>query len=184
MSDVRTERLRLVPITERHADELSLLHRDPAVAEWHGGEWTEEYASDWARRAARAWADEGVHKWIAYRLSDGALVGRGGLSWHVLDGERHLELGWTVLGGLWGNGYATEIGRAGLAYAFERLSAKGVVAFTERHNRRSRAVMERLGMRYLKDFTAPGLVEGATAVQPNAPFVLYGLDRDLDRPVP
>jgi RimJ/RimL family protein N-acetyltransferase len=38
-----------------------------------------------------------------------------------------------------------EIGRAALAFAVNELGATEVVAFTEPHNRRSRAVMERLG---------------------------------------
>jgi RimJ/RimL family protein N-acetyltransferase len=48
-----------------------------------------------------------------------------------------------------------------------------VVAFTERHNRRSRAVMERLGMRLVGQILAPGLVEGQAGVHDDAPFALY-----------
>ncbi|EFL10340.1 predicted protein [Streptomyces sp. AA4] len=54
-----------------------------------------------------------------------------------------------------GNGYATEIGLAGLAYARE-LGAAEVVSFTEVHNVRSRAVMERLGFAYRHDFPHRG----------------------------
>lgn len=46
----------------------------------------------------------------------------------------------------WGSGYATEMGQAGLTFAFGALSVDSVVAFTEAHNTRSRAVMRRLGM--------------------------------------
>jgi putative restriction endonuclease len=46
-----------------------------------------------------------------------------------------------------GRGYATEIGRFGLDHAFSVLGVEEVVSFTEVHNLRSRAVMERLGMR-------------------------------------
>jgi RimJ/RimL family protein N-acetyltransferase len=77
-----------------------------------------------------------------------------------------LEVGWTVRSDLWGRGYATEIGRAGLAFAFAELGATEVVAFTEPHNRRSRAVMERLGMRHVHDIIWRG-----------EPFVLYMLGR-------
>jgi RimJ/RimL family protein N-acetyltransferase len=84
-----------------------------------------------------------------------------------------LELGWTVRSGLWGRGYATEIGQAGLAFAAGDLGAEEVVAFTERHNRRSRAVMERLGMGHVGELTAPGLVEGRPGVHDDAPFALY-----------
>jgi RimJ/RimL family protein N-acetyltransferase len=76
-----------------------------------------------------------------------------------------------------GRGYATEIGRAGLQFGFEDLGAEEVVAFTERHNRRSRAVMERLGMRYVGEFTGRGLVEGRDGVYDGAPFTLYTIGR-------
>jgi hypothetical protein len=42
------------------------------------------------------WRRDGAGKWMAYRLDDGELIGRGGLSWTELDGERRLEVGWTV----------------------------------------------------------------------------------------
>jgi RimJ/RimL family protein N-acetyltransferase len=86
--------------------------------------------------------------------------------------RERLEVGWTVRAGWWGRGYATEIGRAGLRFGFEDLGAEEVVAFTERHNRRSRAVMERLGMRYVGEFTGRGLVEGRDGVYDGPPFAL------------
>ncbi len=93
-------------------------------------------------------------------------MGRGGVSRAEVDGAPRLEVGWTVHPDRWGNGYATEIGRAGLAFAFNELGADVVVAFTEPHNRRSRAVMERLGMRYLREIVHQG-----------GPFVLYATTR-------
>jgi len=114
-----------------------------------------------------------VHKWMAYRRDTGELVGRGGLSYADLAGSRRLEVGWAVRGPLWGRGYATEIGRAGLDFAFENLAAEEVVAFTERHNVRSRAVMERLGMEYAGEVLRPGLLEGHDGVHEAAPFALY-----------
>lgn len=170
-----TERLRLEPIGPEHADDLWLLHRDDAVAAWHGGRWT---VADARRNAAgwgAAWEADGVHKWIAYDRITGNLVGRGGLSRAEVDGRVRLELGWTVRAGLWGRGYATEIGRAGLAFAFDDLDAEEVVAFTEVHNARSRAVMERLGMRHARDISGTGLVAGRDGVHDSAPFALYVL---------
>jgi RimJ/RimL family protein N-acetyltransferase len=68
---------------------------------------------------------------------------------------------------------ATEIGRAGLDFAFGTLGAQAVIAFTERINAASRAVMERLGMTYAGEITAEGLVEGSAEVRPDAPFAVY-----------
>jgi RimJ/RimL family protein N-acetyltransferase len=48
-----------------------------------------------------------------------------------------------------------------------------VVAFTERHSQASRAVMERLGMKFAGEIRTEGLVEGRTGVHPDAPFAVY-----------
>jgi len=185
----RTARLRLEPVAPAHAGDLWRLHRDEAVAAWWGGPWSREDAARYAAAMARAWAEDGVAKWVADDRETGGLVGRGGLSrLPAADGVTHqiasalagdgwardrLELGWTVRSALWGRGYATEIGRAGLALAFEELAAEVVVAFTERHNRRSRSVMERLAMGYVGEIRAPGLVEERPGVHDDAPFALY-----------
>ncbi len=53
-----------------------------------------------------------------------------------------------------------------------------VVAFTERHNLRSRAVMERIDMSYAGEFLGTGLIEGRHGVHDGAPFALYVALRD------
>jgi RimJ/RimL family protein N-acetyltransferase len=188
-----TDRLRLEPIAPEHAGDLWRLHQDDAVAAWHGGRWSVSDAHRNAAAMARAWAADGVGKWIAYDRRTGELVGRGGLSRMgpaegltgqiaaTLGGDRwardRIELGWTVVGDRWGRGYATEIGRAGLGLAFDDLGAGKVVAFTERHNRRSWGVMERLGMRRAGELVGRGLVEGRDGVHDGARFVLYACGR-------
>ncbi|MET0075171.1 MAG: GNAT family N-acetyltransferase [Candidatus Thiodiazotropha lotti] len=57
-----------------------------------------------------------------------------------------VEIGWRLAQSHWGNGYATEGGRAALQVAFDQLNLEEVVSFTAVGNRRSRRVMERLGM--------------------------------------
>lgn len=100
------------------------------------------------------------------------MVRRGGLSSIVLEGRACLELGWAVRGPYRGQGYATEIGHAGLRYAFEVLGAADVVSFTEIHNLPSRAVTERLGMRFVRLLHRPGLVAGTDGVQDDAEIAL------------
>jgi RimJ/RimL family protein N-acetyltransferase/8-oxo-dGTP pyrophosphatase MutT (NUDIX family) len=159
-----TPRLRLEPIGPEHVEDLWRLHRDEAVARWYGYPWTREDAERYASRRAELWEAKGVDKWMAYDRAGGELVGRGGLSWD--DELEGLEVGWTVRPDLWGRGYATEIGRAGLALAFDDLGADEVVAFTDPDNRRSVAVMERLGMADRREVLYKG-----------EPTVLYTLPR-------
>src|SRR5882724_10246575 len=157
-----TARLRLVPIGPEHADDLLRLHQDSGIARWYGGVWTPDQARQSAASMGRAWQADGVHKWIACGRVDGGLIGRGGLSYAEVDGARRLEIGWAVRERFWGQGYASEIGRAGLALAFGELDATEVVSSTETWNSRSRAVMERLGFHYEREIRHRG-----------EPFALY-----------
>ncbi|MFD2474420.1 GNAT family N-acetyltransferase [Amycolatopsis silviterrae] len=159
---METERLRLSPIGPHLTDALYRLHLDPGIARWYG-EWTRAEAEARAAEIGRSWQRDGVGKWLAHHRQSGELLGRGGLSYQDVDGARRLEIGWAVREAHWGSGYATEIGLAGLALARE-LGAKEVVAFTEVHNVRSRAVMERLDFTYCHDFLHRG-----------EPFALYAI---------
>ncbi|GIF40108.1 hypothetical protein [Actinoplanes xinjiangensis] len=47
------------------------------------------------------------------------------------------------------------------------------MAFTEVHDRASRAVMERLGLRPAGIIRREGLVEGRTGIHPDAPLALF-----------
>jgi RimJ/RimL family protein N-acetyltransferase len=205
-----TPRLRLVPIGPSNAADLWLVHNDDAVVPWYDG-WrpSRHEADDHARRIAESWRLHGVHKWMAYDAETGEIVGRGGLSRTPIDHdwgqlyaflpnepwvrEAHeserpfrahahwLEIGWALRRNRWDKGYASEIGTAGLTYAFDVLGVHAVVSCTVRHNLRSRAVMERIGMRYAGEISSRGTVEGEAAMRDDAPFavcVMLGTERD------
>ncbi|MDQ1481047.1 MAG: hypothetical protein QOI44_1908 [Actinomycetota bacterium] len=148
-----------------------------------------------------SWRLHGVHKWIAYDRVSGEVVGRGGLSRAPVDDDwaqiyaflppepwvrvahdssrpftahaHWLEIGWALRPKFWRLGYASEIGRAGLEFAFDVLGMQAVVSCTVRHNVRSRAVMERIGMRYAGEIRSRGMIEGLEEVQDDAPFAVY-----------
>lgn len=174
MEPVLTARLVLTPVGSADVDDLMLLYGDPEVAFWTGP-WTSAAVEAWAADMAARWARDRVGKWMARDLSDGSLVGRGGFTRIDLDCDTVLELGWVVRDALTGRGYATELGRAALAWAAEYEPDMPVVAFTEVHNRASRAVMERLGLRPVGTIRREGLVEGRIGVHSDAPFALYQL---------
>ena len=178
---VLTPRLVLTPVGLDAVEDLLVLYGDPKVAYWTGP-WTREAVEVWAAGMSARWSDDGVGKWMARGRPDGSVVGRGGFTRVDLDGETVLELGWAVRDARTGRGYATELGRAALAWAAEYLPGEPVVAFTEVHNRASRAVMERLGMLPARIIWREGLVEGRTGVQPDAPFTLYRMPSRREPP--
>ena len=73
-----------------------------------------------------------------------------------------VEVGWRLAFAHWRHGYATEAARLALGYGFGTLALSEIVSFTSVANHRSRAVMERLGMRRdpAEDFDYPGFPEG------------------------
>lgn len=201
-----TTRLRLEPVGPANASDLWLVHSDDEVSFWYDDEkpCLEEIVQQ-ADRTGDSWRFHGVHKWIAYDRVSGEVVGRGGLSRTPVDDDwgqiyaflpaepwvrvahdvrrpfvahaNWLEIGWALRREFWGHGYASEIGRAGLAFAFDVLGVRAVVSCTVRHNARSRAVMERIGMRYAGEIRSRGMVEGVEGEQDDAPFAVCVLLR-------
>jgi RimJ/RimL family protein N-acetyltransferase len=57
-----------------------------------------------------------------------------------------VEIGWRLAPEFWGMGYATEAAKAWLAFGFQTLALGEIVSFAVADNRRSTAVMERIGM--------------------------------------
>jgi RimJ/RimL family protein N-acetyltransferase len=206
-----TTRLRLEPVGPANAHDLWLVHNDDEVAYWYDDARPSiAEAEQWAKFMGDSWHFHGVHKWIAYDRVSGEVVGRGGLSRPPVDDDwgqiyallpaepwvrvahqihrpfiahaNWLEIGWALRREYWGHGYASEMGRAALAFAFDVLGVQAVVSCTVRHNARSRAVMERMGMRYAGEIRSRGMVEGIVGEQDDAPFaVCVLLRREWDR---
>ncbi len=86
-----------------------------------------------------------------------------------------VEIGWRLARPYWGRGLATEGARLALRVGFEALGLEEIVAFTAQRNRRSQAVMARLGMREspAEAFDHPSVPEGHGL----RPHVLYRLTR-------
>lgn len=68
-----------------------------------------------------------------------------------------VEIGWRLATRFWGNGYITEAASALLGHGFGTLKLPEIVSFAVAANRRSVAVMERIGMRRnaARDFDHP-----------------------------
>ncbi|HET8619283.1 MAG TPA: GNAT family N-acetyltransferase [Acidimicrobiales bacterium] len=94
----------------------------------------------------------GMYTWV--EKESGAVVGRGGL-WFP-SGWPQLEVGWTLGRAWWGRGYATEVGRAMLALAWESLSPPWMCSIIHPDNAASQAVAERLGGRPVESRTLRG----------------------------
>ncbi|GAA3934450.1 hypothetical protein Aau02nite_25050 [Amorphoplanes auranticolor] len=64
------------------------------------------------------WQRDGFGMWIAEVAATGQIIGHCGLQ--RLEGGDEVEVGYYLGRTAWGQGYATEAARAGLAYGFDR----------------------------------------------------------------
>ena len=120
-------------------------------------------------RFQQHWQDDGFSQWAAVDAANGRLIGRIGLvrhrDWPLEPGP--VEVGWVLDRVYWGRGLATEGGAASVACWRERLPDDArLLSITRPMNRRSRAVMERLGLTY----------RGATQWH-SSDVVWYAIDR-------
>lgn len=71
-----------------------------------------------------------------------------------------MEIGWRLAFQHWHKGLATEAARGALEVGFDRLDLAEIVSFTTLGNQRSRAVMQRIGMREASRFEHPSIPIG------------------------
>ena len=152
--ELTTERLHLRPFTAADREAIHAVYSDPEVMRYvgHGAHRTPAETAAALRVYGEVLERRGFSFLAVTERDGGALVGDAGL--HPLGDD--IELGYTLARGAWGRGYATELGRALLAYAFDVLGAARVVAQVEPENTASRRVLEKLGMRAVDTRTAYG----------------------------
>ena len=84
-----------------------------------------------------------------------------------------VEIGYRLRTEFWGRGLATEGGRAVLRHGFEHLKLDEIVAFTIPANKRSRRVMDKIGLVFSGEFDHPLIAAG----HPMRRHVLYRISR-------
>ena len=148
---VETDRLRLERWERRtHAPGLAAVNADAEVMQFinDGVPLTRVESGIGSDRVAEHWRTYGFGLWAVVERSSERMVGFAGLAHPLwLPGwERTVEVGWRLHRDVWGQGYATEAGRAGVSYGLERLELTEVIALIHPGNVRSAAVARRLGM--------------------------------------
>jgi RimJ/RimL family protein N-acetyltransferase len=154
---LESDRMRLRPITLADVDLLFSLDSDTEVMRYLTG-----------RPSTKAEVEAFVRerlgcRWVAIAKADDEFVGWFGL---VPADYDSYDVGYRLRRDRWGSGLATEGTRLIIEAAFTILRARRVTAQTMAVNMRSRAVMERCGMRHTRTFhldwddPLPGTEEG------------------------
>ncbi len=154
--ELRTERLLLRGWVAADRGPFAALNADPEVMEHFPAVLSRGESNALVARIRQHFVKHGYGLWAVE--ADGEFLGFTGLAWtDVLrsepEGAPALEVGWRLARSAWGHGYATEAAAAALAYGLT--VARRVVSVTATTNSRSQAVMERIGLRRVREFDHP-----------------------------
>jgi RimJ/RimL family protein N-acetyltransferase len=170
---LRTDRLLLVPLADRHLELEFELDSDPEVLRYLKGRAStrDEVLAAHARRMRLTAEVDGLGYWIAYGGESGGVGGVVG-SPSIEDGAEFVglmmlppahgpdqpddptvaELGYRLRRRYWRQGLASEASRVLLRHAFDTVGQDRVIAQTMAVNLGSRGVMEAVGMRHTRTY--------------------------------
>jgi RimJ/RimL family protein N-acetyltransferase len=152
-----TDRLVIRDWSADDADEALAIYGSPEVTRWLTPAMDRVGDAAAMRCVLQAWQEAQANlppprgRWAVQRRDDGAVI--GGLGIRLLPPyDDDLELSWQLNPGSWGKGYATEAGRALIAWAFTQ-DTDELFAAARPHNVRAIAVAKRLGMQWVGETT-------------------------------
>jgi RimJ/RimL family protein N-acetyltransferase len=155
---LETDRLVLRDIEEDDAEALADLWTDPDVTMFMGGPRDyDNMISVFEQDAAASDNELRIYDlWPLVEKSSGQVIGHCGLSDKDVEGELEIELVVVLARQAWGKGYATEISRALLDFAFETAGLERVIALIDPQNETSQHMALKVGMEFERQVTRPG----------------------------
>ncbi|WP_345409668.1 GNAT family N-acetyltransferase [Nonomuraea salmonea] len=162
---------------EEDKEPFAAMNADPEVMEHFPALMTREESDAFVDRIERQFDERGYSLWALEVRDSGRFIGFTGLALQTFDVPflPAVEIGWRLTRSAWGHGYAIEAARRAARYAFEEAGLDAIISMTAVQNRRSRSVMERLGMTRdpAEDFDHPRLPKDSPILR----HVLYRLHR-------
>jgi ribosomal-protein-alanine N-acetyltransferase len=172
---LHTDRLVLRRWTNEDRAAFAQINADPEIMRYRSRTLTRQESDELIDTFEACFEKHGFGQWAVERTEDRRLIGFVGLELANEDMPFRplVHIGWHLAFDAWHHGYATEGAQAVLQFAFDVVGLSEVVAHTTARNKRSQAVMRRLGMTHdpTDDFDGPWHPAG----HPNRRFVLYRL---------
>lgn len=104
--------------------------------------------------------------WVARLKINGELI--GALNLNPFRDTDRIQLGYQIRRDFWNQGFATEIGQAGIHFGFHHRNLKRIHAFVDSEHAASRRILHKLGFQLLDADFDPGS---------DPPLEMYGIDQ-------
>lgn len=157
---IETPRLILRQWKEGDIAEFARLNSDERVMKYFLKKLSYDETIDFYNRIQAEFDVYGFGLYAVEEKRNNAFIGYVGLH-HVtfdVDFAPAVDIGWRLLPEFWNQGYATEAALACLDYAATKLQQNEICSFTSLLNKPSERVMQKIGMKRMKEFNHP-LVE-------------------------
>ena len=156
---LETERCVVRELTLSDLDDLFALYGEGEIDKYTDALYPYEEEKEYQRAyVENMYRYFGYGLWLVFSKEDGTLIGRAGLEHREYHEEIELELGYIIGTQYQGQGYATEVCEAILAYAKENTGFERINALIEEGNIASIAVAKKLGFAHMEDFELNGKV--------------------------
>jgi ribosomal-protein-alanine N-acetyltransferase len=160
--ELQSERLLLRPLSESDLDISVEILTDPQVMRYVTAAYTREQVAEEMPVALKRGGGGCIGIWCVVDRAAGEKLGTAVLlpipieekdtNWDLVGGpdlpDREIEIGYMLKPKAWGKGYATEITKRLLKFAFEATPLEEIVAVTDPHNEASKSVLLKSGLRY------------------------------------
>lgn len=169
-----SERLGFRTWIEQDIAPMAAINADAAVMEHFPATQSTEETKQFVARMQQQQSHRGYCYFALDQLESGQLIGFTGLSFKDFESEFTpcVDIGWRLASSAWNHGYAAEAAQRCLQYAFEEKGMKEIVSMAPLTNTRSIAVMQKVGMDFIKTFQHPLLLHHERL----RACVLYGID--------
>jgi [ribosomal protein S5]-alanine N-acetyltransferase len=131
-------------------DDLPLalaLWGDPEVSRYVGGPFSHEQIQERLNQEIACMDEHGFQYWPIFVLASDEFAGCCGMRAYK-PADQIPAFGFYLRPAFWGQGLATEAGRAAIGYTFESLGARAIFAGRHPKNASSHKALEKLGFRY------------------------------------
>lgn len=145
---LQTERLIVCSLNIHDVDRLhSFMGRENVMYAWEHG-FTKAEVREWIDRQIYRYYSDGIGYWgVCLRENPEMLIGQAGLMKTTMNGKEAVEIGYIFHDTYWHNGYATEVVKRLVRYAFDNMELPAVYCSIRPGNKTSIRVAERIGMK-------------------------------------
>lgn len=161
---IETERLILRELTLSDAEGMFELDSNPNVHLFLGNNPVKniQESIDMIENIQKQYVNFGIGRWAVVLKETNEFIGWSGIKYITSEINNHknfYELGYRFIEKHWGKGYASEAGKAFVAYAFNEMKVDALYAYADAGNENSRKILEKLGFHFVNSFEYEGEIE-------------------------